>query len=450
MGDLEISLPFDQARGGRRQSVLVIGEIEVARLVCSALAQHGVKVAHLLIPSDLDVQSMLGPHVDAVAVLVRGDVAALRYALLIAHLRPGIRLMVTMFDRTLADQLRRAVPNCEVTSPADIAVPTIVGACLGDSVLAVYRSEAGPRILLDSPEGPRSDPFRRKPRSLRAVVGLLRTQFRSHDDSSRVLMTGLIGLAGILVLDWLLSVIVLHQSTVGALYGASRVVATVGPGHEEATVPQWYLIVSSVLMLASIALTALFTAGVVHRLLSNRSVALVGRRTLPRRDHVVVVGLGQVGLRLATKLASLGYRVVVVERDPKAASLRIAKAAGIAVLVGDAGERSTLDRLSLNRARALAAMGSSDLDNVEVAIAARAVAPGLPIVVRAGEDDVISETRSLFAIGQVLDVSSITASAVTLTLIDRSPEVVYTRGQHLFAYCGRTEISAAVGARCSC
>lgn len=430
--------------------VIVIGDIEVARLTCSSLAGRGAKVMHLLAPSDRDLRAALVADVDSVAVLVRGDVTALRYALLIAHLRPGVRLVVTMFDRTLTDQLHRAVPNCEVTSPADLAVPAIVGACLGGELLAVYRTDAGPRSLVDGPDGPRSIPYRHRTRRLKAFARLLGTQFRSHDDSSRIMMIGLTGLFVVLAIDWLLGVTLLHHGLTGAFYAASRVVATVGPGVEESSVPEWYVVVSSLLMLATIALTALFTAGVVQRLLSNRSVALVGRRTLPRRDHIVVVGLGQVGLRLATKLTSLGYRVVVVERDLSTANFQIARSAGIPVLVGNASQRDTLDRLSLGRAHALAAMGSNDLDNVEIAIAARAVAPDLPIVLRAGEDEIVAETRSLFAIGQVRDVSSITAVAVTHGLMDRTPEVVYTRGHQMFAFCDQSEVETSAAVRCAC
>ena len=111
----------------------------------------------------------------------------------------------------------------------------------------------------------------------------------------------------ILVADWLLGILFLHETVVGSLYGASRVVATVGPGADEEGSPQWYPVVSSLLMLAAIALAAVFTAGVVNRLLSRRTIALVGRRTLPLEDHVVVVGLGQVGLRLAATLSRSTY-----------------------------------------------------------------------------------------------------------------------------------------------
>lgn len=429
---------------------LVIGDIEAARLTCSALALRGATVTHVLTPSDREVRAALGPDVEAVAILVRSDVTALRCALLVAHIRPGVNLMVTMFDRTLAEQLQRAVPNCQVTSPADIAVPAIIGACLGESVLAVYSSPSGLHTLQDNAGRPEVVPYRREPRTLVRLASSLGAQLRAHDDASRILLAGLTGLGAILLIDWLLGVVVLDHSALGSFYGASRVVATVGPGVDESSTPHWYLVVSSLLMLAAIGFTAVFTAGIVNRLLSSRSIALVGRRTLPRRAHVVVVGLGQVGLRLATKLAALGIPVVVVERNPVLANLRLAKAAGIPVVIGLANERTVLSGLCLGRARALAAMGSQDQDNVEVAIIARALAPDLPIVLRAGEDEAIAETRSLFAVGEVRDVSALTAAAVSLGLTADAPEVVYARNHHLFALCDQTETIADVGARCQC
>lgn len=434
----------------RRRHVLVIGDIEAARLACSLLADRGASVSHLLTPSDHEVRAALGPHVDAVAILLRSDVAALRYALLVAHLRPGTRLVVTMFDRTLSVQLERAVANCEVTSPADIAVPAIIGACLGDRLLAVYRSGSGLRALREGEDGVESVPYVGEHPGLRTWAQLLRGQLRPHDDASRILVAGLVGLLAILAADWALGVAFLGQGPIASFYSASRVVATVGPGVDELTSPRWYLVMSGIFMLAAIAFTAVFTAGIVNRLLSTRSIALLGRRTLPRRDHVVVVGLGQVGLRLATRLASMGQRVVVVERDPAPANLRIAKAAGIPVVIGNGSERAVLDRLSLARARALAAMGSQELDNVEVAITARAVTPDLAIVLRAGEHDAIAETQSLFAVGQVRDVSALTAASVALRLTSGAPEVVYAQGHHVRAHPSASALDVEVVRRCSC
>jgi voltage-gated potassium channel Kch len=414
---------------------VVIGDIEVARRTCAALNDRGYTVAHLLQPTDAEMRAALTTDVEAVAVLIRGDVTALRYALLVEHLRPQVRLVVTLFDRTVANQLVKVVPNCLVTSPADISVPSIIGACLSDSILAVDQLDTQPSVIRIRDKELVTEPWRRDRSRTRAVLHAATGQGRAHDESTRILFLGLAGLASTLALDWLLATTALHERGIRSLYIAARIVATVGPGDADLHTPGWYLILASVFMLATIVFTALFTAGVVNRVLSSRSIGIIGARTIPTRDHVVVVGLGQVGLRLCTQLRQLGISVIAVERDPRAANLRLAKAARVPVLIAHAEDRDVLRRLSLHRARALAAMGSDDLDNIEVAIAALAVAPDVRIVLRAGEDDVIAETRSLFRIGQVRDVSALTARAVTMSLTGQPSKTVYTEERQAADRC---------------
>ncbi len=411
---------------------VVVGNIEVARRTCSELVEHGFVVTHLLHPTDSEMRAALTSAVSAVAILVRGDVTALRYALLVEHLLPEVRLVVTLFDQTVAEQLLRVVPNCQVTSPANVAVPSIIGACVGPDVLAVASLGGEPTMVLATDEGIE---MRQWPRRgwLRRLPGALSGQVRPHDDATRILFIGLSGLASILVLDWLLAVTALHETGIRAWYIATRVVATVGPGDADAHAPGWYQVFASIAMLLTIGFTAVFTAGIINRLLSSSSIGIIGSRTVPTRDHVVVIGLGQVGLTLCIELRKLGISVVAVERDPRAVNLRLAKAAKVPVLIAHAEDREVLNKLSLHRARALAAMGAKDLDNIAVAIAALAVAPDLRVALRSGDDDVITETRSLMRIGDVCNVSALTAYAVTLGLVGQPPSVVYARGHQLGA-----------------
>lgn len=435
--------------------VLIIGETEVARLTCTALAERGCSVVHLVHPSAEEVAAAIEPGVTAVAVLVRGDVVALRYALLAEHAFPLVRLVVTLFDRTVGEELVRVVPNCLVTSPADVAVPALVGGCLGDEVLALVEDDRdGPVLLLGDPDDPQRRPWRvGRSRARRWRHGLA-GQLRPVDDSGRTLLLGLGLLSGVLAVDGILSAAALHESPVQALFAAVRTVATVGPAGPEVApehpLPGWYLVVAAVLMLVTIAATAIFTAGLVNRLLSPRLTGILGRRVLPRRDHVVVIGLGQVGVRLAARLRSLGVPVVGVERLADAAGLRHLKRLGVPVVVGDGSDRDLLERLHLDRAVALAAMGSEDLDNVEVAIASLAVAPGLRVVLRAGDDAVISETRSLFRIGQVRHVSALSAAAVTSAVLDATPRHVYQDGHRLVVVHQEGVRVCDPFARCDC
>jgi hypothetical protein len=75
--------------------------------------------------------------------------------------------------------------------------------------------------------------------------------------------------------------------------------------------------------------------------------------------------------------------------------------------------RRTMQKLRVDRSLAVVAVGSDELDNVAVAITARALAAGVPVVMRAGTHDAIEETASLFSIGSVVDVDGLTVSAVS-------------------------------------
>ncbi|MGY2876065.1 voltage-gated potassium channel Kch [Marmoricola sp. URHA0025 HA25] len=250
--------------------------------------------------------------------------------------------------------------------------------------------------------------------------------------------------------DWLLTAVALHRSPAEALYAATRVVTTVGPGDADLHGRTWYLVLASLFMLLTIVITAVFTAGVVDRVRSDRTLTLIGRRVPPRRNHVVVVGLGQVGVRLAIALRKLGIPCIVVERDAQAPNLRLARGAGVPVFIGQGQDVEVLRRVGLNRARAVAAVGSFDLDNIEVAIAASAVAPRVPIALRAGENEVIAETRSLFRIGEVRDVSGLTAAAVVETLVRTEPHAVFVDRARLIVFDGKEESHVPSVARCDC
>jgi hypothetical protein len=122
---------------------------------------------------------------------------------------------------------------------------------------------------------------------------------------------------------------------------------------------------------------------------------------------------------------------VAVERDPTAPNLRLAKALGLPVVVADATDRFVLRKLGLGRATAMAAVASDDRDNIAVSVAALAVAPELRVVMRAGDHEAIAETRSLFRIGMVHDLNSLSAAYTTAALCGLQPYGVMAHGRQL-------------------
>ncbi|MPZ64526.1 MAG: hypothetical protein GEU83_03065 [Pseudonocardiaceae bacterium] len=201
--------------------------------------------------------------------------------------------------------------------------------------------------------------------------------------------------------------LVLDLASVDAFYAVTKVMVTVGPNPAIDAGPDWFKIVSSVAMLAALALTAVFTAGLVNRLLDRRLTALVGSRVVPRKDHVVVVGLGQVGLRLALLLRELGVPVLAVESNPNRYNVARAKNYGLPVVIGQGASHFLLRRLSLGRAQALAAVTSQEVENISIAVAALGMQEDLRTILRAGRGEVINETRALFSVGVVQDVHRI-------------------------------------------
>jgi hypothetical protein len=414
-----------------QRSFLVIGATPLAGRVRAALAaEDGVEVRGQEAPDDSDLAVELGREPAAVAIAVRDDVAALRYALAVAHLSPEVPLVVTMFDRTVADQLHRLLPQVTVTSPADVAVPSLAGPCLGEHVEAAWVEDgAEHRVLLQDGEPVLIRRSLHRPSivsRLRSVLGSLGSAVLGHQDAgTRLMITGLSGLLVVLLADW--SWLVAHGH--GLLRGfaeAARVVATVGPpaGEGDAT----YAASSGLGMLATMGFAALFTAGLVERLVGPRLVGFLGARSAPRSGHVVVVGMGQVGIRLCAELRHLGMRVVGVERDADAPQLRVARTLRIPVVIGHAGDRSQLVRLGLSRSRGLAAVGSNDLDNVAVAVTVMAVSPSTPVVLRAGEQEAIAETRSLLPLGTTRDVLHLASRYLVWTLLGERPVRVLAAG----------------------
>ncbi len=96
----------------------------------------------------------------------------------------------------------------------------------------------------------------------------------------------------------------------------ARALATVDPNPEVQDGPKWFKVVISLSMLVALLFAAAFTGGLVERLIGRNLTGLLGRRAVPRSDHVIVVGLGQVGLRVCVLLRACGISVVAVDDQP--------------------------------------------------------------------------------------------------------------------------------------
>ena len=387
--------------------ILLLGDGDLTEETAEALRAADAEVARLADPTHEELGDALDTGADAVLIVSRDDAWPLRAALLVRHLDADVRIIATIFDPETGRELEDIIGNCTITSLADVVAPTLAGPCLGDDLAAVLDDGESPLGLRCKDGTVEVAPLP----ELRAGRGraLASAVLKPFDRSAALVIFGAVGLFVVLVFETVAAAIVLDQDLVDAFYGAVKTLVTVDPNPAVQDGPKWFKVVISASMLIALLFAAAFTGGLVERLIGRRLTGLLGRRAVPRSDHVVVVGMGQVGLRLALLLRHCGVSVVTIDDRDDGENVGHAKELGLPVVIGRGADPSLLKRLSLDHALALAAVTADDLENIAVALAARAQAPDLRLVLRAGSSATGGETRSLEPLGNVRDVHRIGA-----------------------------------------
>ncbi|HXY64667.1 MAG TPA: NAD-binding protein [Mycobacterium sp.] len=133
--------------------------------------------------------------------------------------------------------------------------------------------------------------------------------------------------------------------------------------------PTWLRMFAALLMFSGVTMTALLVAFVADVLLSRRFVFGVARpRVRHLRNHIVVVGLSALGMRVVSDLTAAGYDVAVIERDEENSFLSVARKLDVPVIFGDATLGQTLRSARVDRARAVAVLTRDDMTNIETGI----------------------------------------------------------------------------------
>ena len=135
------------------------------------------------------------------------------------------------------------------------------------------------------------------------------------------------------------------------------------------------------------------------------------------KDHVVICGAGRVGYRVYEQLHKLGVPMVMIEKDESKPFLAEIRAAGVTVLLDDVRAAGTLERANVAKARAIVCATDDDLANLNVALDARKVRPGIRVVMRLFDDDLVEKTRVSFD-AQAFSTSALAAPALAMAALD--------------------------------
>lgn len=129
------------------------------------------------------------------------------------------------------------------------------------------------------------------------------------------------------------------------------------------------------------------------------------------RNHVVVLGIGHVGLRAVRMLVQMGFDVIAInlimteELDSELSAL------GVPCIVGDGKVATTLEKAGVQHARSLIICTSDDYVNLEVMMRTREFNADVRIVVRMWDNQFASQLHRFMGVEAVLSASDLAAPA---------------------------------------
>lgn len=428
-----------------------------------------------------------------VIIITSDDLVNISCALLVRSLNPDVRIVLRMFNQNLVTRLGKAVRNVMAFSVSALSAPILALTALTGDVLAAFpvgdkrRQIAELTIAADSKLIGRRiadlddnrrfivlahTPVALNPRLLQDVDFNARLEVGDKlvvcgdpdhverlldpgGDPLEVLWAGKLRRYGRLIartiseIDLAVKICTVTLITVIAvsmciyhyalncnwfdsLYRTVTIIAS-GSDLGGETYSGWGKVFVSFLRIAGTALIAAFTAIVTNYLLRARLGGVFEIRRIPDRGHIVVCGLGNVGLRVSEELVRLNERVVVVE--PKADNPFIAtcRRQGCAVVIGDATLPEAMRQARVSTARAVIAATSSDLVNLEIALLVSEIHPKQRVVVRVG-DNVLAETvRKAANVKLALSVAELAAPAFVAGLLGDRVQAMFLIGGKMLA-----------------
>lgn len=165
-------------------------------------------------------------------------------------------------------------------------------------------------------------------------------------------------------------------------------------------------------------------------------------------NHVVLVGMGHLGFRVARKLYDMDQDVVVIDLDTKTDLLHHARELGIPVIQDDASREVILESSGIRKARAIILCTQNDNLNLQIAVKARSLNPEIKVIIRIFDDEFAQLLQKQFgfialsATGMAAPVFAATAANINITppiSINGKPNSLASLTVHPKAkFCGKT------------
>jgi Trk K+ transport system NAD-binding subunit len=362
--------------------VLISGTNRLAAAIEEKLRAAGAVVVRLSEdPAALTATAL--EEATGLVIASEDDAANVDMALTTRRLRPGLPLVIRLFDPELAAYVRSTLRRAVILSLSSVAAPVVAR----ETLRALGEGAVNPEVAARA--------VKRRKR--------LRTPARMRLD--RVLAGAALALVGVITTATLFFTKVLGLRVLDAVYFVWTTIMTVGYGDITLhNAPDSAKLVGMVLMLVGAAFMAVLFAFFTSWVMTQRKDALKGRFHVRWVDHVVLAGGGHMAIGVAEQLAAQGRRIVVIERDEDRPHIEMLRAAGYRVIIADATKAEMLELAGIKRAAAVVALTDSDSTNLHIALLARAQRADMAIVMRAESAELsayVNEHKDAVAVSSV-------------------------------------------------
>ena len=406
--------------------------------------------------ADTETDLAEGGIADALAVVCGGDDDSinLEIALLARKANPEVRVVARLANDVLRETVAEDNGPGAILDVAELAAPSVVEACLAHAIhpfqaagiefvvsgssasrdatlrelygglapVAVIRGENSPapgqlevcpgrdlqvhagdwtmmigtadEVAAQGIKVPRSTRTRSRRPRLRRILDAARALRNDINPAFYLVLTAVLALT-------IGSTVVLRLSHenprmgwIDALYFTIETLTTTGYGDFSfVNQPTWLRLFAATMMFGGVTTIALLVAFIAEVLLSRRFVVSAARpRIRHLRNHIVVVGLSALGIRVVSDLVAAGHDVAVIEIDEENRFLSAARKLDVPVVFGDATLVQTLELARVDRARAVTVLTRDDMVNIETGIVLAAMLgrrlaplhhwPDVPLVLR--------------------------------------------------------------------
>ena len=157
------------------------------------------------------------------------------------------------------------------------------------------------------------------------------------------------------------------------------------------------------LALAGTAFVGVLYALLTETLLTSRFQFFTSRSPVPKQNHVVLIGLGRIGQRVATLLQELKQPLVGITST----ALDQGVLPQMPLIVSNIA--NALTKVNISNAKSIIAITDDDMENLEIGLMAHAINPTSGIVIHTYDQHFSDNVARLFPYAQVLCASALSA-----------------------------------------